>query len=295
MLASDSRLPSRSFGLVAMPIGREQRSSDLGAIADPVACRRCGRQLTYAWHSIGHLGAFSCPAGHIRRETPDVAIEWVGDEPKPQPWGEWASRTTLRIRGSLGSTVVRPRLPGLPNAYNVAAAVAAGTMIGCGVASSAEAIEGYPGAFARNEWMVIDGRHVVLMLIKNTVSLAETVRLGSSFAPDAVVLGLNDAAADGRDVSWVWDAPIAELVRGRDVVLTGSRATDLHLRLKYDPETAATPPASLEERESLADALDRGLSRAPRDGVVVVAATYTALMGLRSIAHRRGYASAAPR
>jgi UDP-N-acetylmuramyl tripeptide synthase len=163
------------------------------------------------------------------------------------------------------------------------------------VASSAEAIEGYPGAFARNEWMVIDGRHVVLMLIKNTVSLAETVRLGSSFAPDAVVLGLNDAAADGRDVSWVWDAPIAELVRGRDVVLTGSRATDLHLRLKYDPETAATPPASLEERESLADALDRGLSRAPRDGVVVVAATYTALMGLRSIAHRRGYASAAPR
>ena len=294
MLASASRLPTRSFGLVAMPTDRDQRSSEVGAIADPVACRRCGRQLTYAWRSIGHLGAYSCPAGHIRRAAPDIAIEWFGNEPKPRPWGAWATGTTLRIRGAFGSTVVRPRLPGLPNAYNVAAAVAAGTMIGRDVRSSAEAIEGYPGAFARNEWVVIDGRHVVLMLIKNTVSLAETVRLGASYAPDAVVLGLNDAAADGRDISWIWDAPIAELVIGRDVLLTGSRATDLRLRIEYDPGTSVSPPVSLEVRESLADALDVAVSRAPRDGVVVVAATYTALMALRSIAQRRGSASAAP-
>ncbi len=295
MVASSSALATRSFGLVAMPSDREQRSWDVGAIADPVTCQRCGRQLTYAWRSIGHLGAYACPAGHIRRTAPDIAIESVEAEAKPQPWGAWANGTTIRISGSHGSTVIRPRLPGLPNAYNVAAAVAAGTMIGHSVGSSAESIEGYPGPFARNEWMVIDGRHVVLMLIKNTVSLAETVRLGSSFAPDSVVLGLNDAAADGRDVSWIWDAPIAQLVRGRDVVLTGSRAADLRLRLKYDPETTMTPPASLEERDSLADALDLGISRAPRDGVVVVGATYTALMGLRAITHRRGYASDSPR
>jgi UDP-N-acetylmuramyl tripeptide synthase len=295
MLASASQLPTRSFGLVTMPSDREQRSRDIGAIADPVTCQRCGRQLTYAWRSIGHLGAYACPSGHIRRTAPDIAIESVEGESKPQPWGAWATGATVRISGSHGSTVVRPRLPGLPNAYNIAAAVAAGTMIGRSVGSSADLIEGYAGPFARNEWMVIDGRHVVLMLIKNTVSLAETVRLGSSFAPDSVVLGLNDAAADGRDVSWIWDAPIAQLVRGRDVVLTGSRAADFRLRLKYDPETTISPPSSLEERDSLADALDLGVSRAPRDGVVVVGATYTALMGLRAITHRRGYASASPR
>ena len=295
MIASASPLPTRSFGLIAMPMDRERQSTDVGAVADPVACRRCGRQLMYAWRSIGHLGAYACPAGHIRRAVPDVTIEWFGNEPKPQPWGRWASGTTLRIGGSLGDIVIRPRLPGLPNAYNVAAAVAAGTVIGHGVRSSALAIEGYPGAFARNEWLIIDGRHVVLMLIKNTVSLSETVRLGASYAPDAVMLGLNDAAADGRDVSWVWDAPIAELVTGRHVVLTGVRAADLRLRLKYDQETSAAPPVSLEERDSLADALDVAVSHAPRDGVVVVAATYTALMGLRSVVQRRGSASAAPR
>src|SRR4029077_7220428 len=56
MLASAVRLPTPSFGLVAMPTDREQRSREIGAIADPVTCQRCGRQLTYAWRSIGHLG-----------------------------------------------------------------------------------------------------------------------------------------------------------------------------------------------------------------------------------------------
>jgi UDP-N-acetylmuramyl tripeptide synthase len=278
-----------------MPPDREQRSEAADAIADPVACHRCGRQLVYAWRSIGHLGAYSCPAGHVRRPAPDVAMEWIEAEPMAQPWRRSATGPTLRISGSVGSTVVRPTLPGLPNAYNVAAALAAGAMTGQSVATSASVIETFPGAFARNEWIVIDGRHVVLMLVKNTVSLAEAARLGASLGPDVVMLGLNDAAADGRDVSWVWDAPIAQLVAGRDVVLTGSRAKDLQLRLMYDREILVSPPASLVERESLADALDLGISRAPRDGVVVIAATYTALMGLRSIAHRQGHASAAPR
>lgn len=295
MLAFASRLRTISFGLGAMPPVRDQRSGASDAIVDPVSCQYCGRQLVYAWRSIGHLGEYSCPAGHVHRPAPDVAIEWLGAEPTAQPWRRSATRPSLRISGTFGSTVVRPTVPGLPNAYNVAAALAAGAMIGRSVSTSASVIEDYPGAFARNEWMVIDGRHVVLMLVKNTVSLAEAARLGASFGPDVVMLGLNDAAADGRDVSWIWDAPIAQLIGGRDVVLTGSRAVDLRLRLKYDWGTSAMPPASLVERESLADALDLAISCAPRDGVVVIAATYTALMGLRSIAHQQGHASAAPR
>ena len=213
MLASASRLPTRSFGLVAMPTDRDQRSSEVGAIADPVACRRCGRQLTYAWRSIGHLGAYSCPAGHIRRASrisrsngsatsrspdhggrgprgrPSGSVERSGapssdpDCPvsrmhttSPRPW--------LRARD-------RPRRP-----------------LEC------RGDRRLPRCVREERMGVIDGRHVVLMLIKNTVSLAETVRLGASYAPDAVVLGLNDAAADGRDISWIWDAPSPSWSRG---------------------------------------------------------------------------------
>jgi hypothetical protein len=132
--------------------------------------------------------------------------------------------------------------------------------------------------------------------VKNPTGANEVVHaLLAGETPRTAVIALNDEIADGRDVSWIWDAPIAQLIGGRDVVLTGSRAVDLRLRLKYDWGTSAMPPASLVERESLADALDLAISCAPRDGVVVIAATYTALMGLRSIAHQQGHASAAPR
>jgi UDP-N-acetylmuramyl tripeptide synthase len=201
---------------------------------------------------------------------------------------------TLRLGGPLGSAIAHPALIGLHNAYNVAAAVAAGTLVGRTFAQSSRAIDGYAGPFGRLEWLTIDGRHVVLILVKNTISLAETVRLGPDLATDVVLLGLNDAAADGRDVSWIWDASMAELVAGRAVVLTGTRASDLRLRLKYDSGSSATPPASIDQRSSLAAALDRAVGMAPRGGVVVAAATYTAMMGLRAIAQRRHAAPAAP-
>lgn len=295
MLAAGSHLPTLTFGLAGPPTDRDQGPDAGGSIADPVACRTCGRQLVFAWRSIGHLGDFACPDGHIRRAAPDVTVESLPAALASDAGAAPGSGTSLRLSGRLGSTMARPALPGLTNAYNVAAAVTAGTAIGHDIAQSAKAIDGYAGPFGRLEWMEIDGRQVVLILIKNTVSLAETVHLGPSLAPDVVLLGLNDAPADGRDVSWIWDAPIAELVAGRAVVLTGTRAADLHLRLKYDSDVSAVPPRSIEEVSSLAAGLDAAVARAPGGGTVVAAATYTAMMGLRTIAERRGHAPRAPR
>ena len=90
--------------------------------------------------------------------------------------------------------------------------------------------------------MEIAGRHVVMILVKNTVSLAEMVELGPSLAPDVVLLGLNDAPADGRDVSWIWDASLAPLLADRVVVVTGSRCADLVLRIRYDRNSSIPPP-----------------------------------------------------
>ena len=150
--------------------------------------------------------------------------------------------TTLRVSGGLGGALARRAPIGLPNAYNLAGAITATTTLGRLVEDSAQAIEGYQGSFGRLEWMEIEGRHVVMCLVKNTVSLAEMVQLGPSLAPDVVLLGLNDAPADGRDVSWIWDAPVAALLADRLVVLTGSRSADLELRVKYDGQGRSSLP-----------------------------------------------------
>ncbi len=201
---------------------------------------------------------------------------------------------TLAVHGRLGDAIARPALAGLANAYNVGAAIAAGLAIGRAIERSAAAIDGYAGPFGRLEWIEIDGRHLLVILIKNTVSLAETVRLSSALAADVVLIGLNDAPADGRDVSWIWDAPISALVGDRTVILTGNRAADIHLRLKYDREAGATAASSITEVSSLAAALDLAIAGAPPRGIVIAAATYTAMMGLRRIVERRGAALPAP-
>jgi len=286
MLASGTGSPTITFGLAGPPMDRDHGPDAGGTVGDPVACRTCGRQLEYAWRSIGHLGRFACPEGHVSRTEPDITVESA--EPAGRSRG-------IRIGGRFGEGSARSLDDGLTGAYNVAAALAVGVALGQTIGQGCEAIEGSTGPFGRLESLQIDGRHMVLALIKNTVSLAETVQMSSMWAADVVLLGLNDAPADGRDISWIWDAPIASLLAGRAVVLTGSRSTDLRLRLKYDRDLATSPPRSIEQAETLVTALDLALALTPPGGTMVVAATYTAMMGLRAIVERRGDASPVPR
>ena len=193
-----------------------------------------------------------------------------------------------------GSVVARPALAGLANAYNVVAAFAAAQAVGRDRVHSAEAVAGFDGPYGRFEHLEIDGRHVILMLVKNTVSLGETALLGPDLAPDVVLLAFNDAPADGRDVSWIWDASIAALVAGRDVVLSGTRAADLALRLKYRGQAGHPAAASVATDGALEGGLAAAVARTPSNGTLLIAATYTAMMGLRALAERDGDARPAP-
>jgi UDP-N-acetylmuramyl tripeptide synthase len=98
---------------------------------------------------------------------------------------------------------------------------------------------------------------------------------------------LNDRTADGRDVSWVWDADF-ELIaaRVRSAVCSGTRASELALRLKY----AGVPPARLTVVEELGAALDMAVAHAG-GGRLFALPTYTALLALRDALSSRGHVS----
>jgi lipid II isoglutaminyl synthase (glutamine-hydrolysing) len=125
-----------------------------------------------------------------------------------------------------------------------------------------------------------------MLLIKNPAGANEAIRtLLDGGAPPVVVLALNDAIADGRDVSWIWDVDLEPLLEaaGR-VVATGDRAAELGLRCVY----GGLPEELLEVVPELGIALDRGLSLTRAGGRLVVLPTYTAMLGLRAIAAERG-------
>lgn len=68
-----------------------------------------------------------------------------------------------------------------------------------------------------------------LLLAKNPAGWAQALPLAQS---ETVVLAIDSAAADGRDVSWLWDVEYERLA-GRSVIATGRRAQDLAVRLRY--------------------------------------------------------------
>ena len=100
------------------------------------------------------------------------------------------------------------------------------------------------------------------------------------------MIALNDAIADGRDVSWIWDVDFEPLISSlKRLVATGDRAAELALRFKY----AGLDASSIDVLPSLDSALDRGLELTPTGGELVVLPTYTAMLALRRIVGERGF------
>ena len=96
---------------------------------------------------------------------------------------------------------------------------------------------------------------------------------------------LNDRTADGRDVSWIWDADFEILApRVRRVTCSGTRAAELALRLKY----AGVPVERLHVVPDVSSALDQALATAT-DGRLFALPTYTALLQLRDELADRGH------
>jgi hypothetical protein len=96
-------------------------------------------------------------------------------------------------------------------------------------------IEQSKPVFGRGERIPADGRTMRLLLAKNPTGFNEVLRtLFTDKEKRHLLLVLNDLVADGRDVSWIWDVDFEQAVEQIEhVVVSGTRALDLALRLRY--------------------------------------------------------------
>jgi lipid II isoglutaminyl synthase (glutamine-hydrolysing) len=247
---------------------------------DAKHCRRCGHPYTYERAFVGHLGHYSCPNCGAKRPTPDVAatrIELHG-----------MSGSKVEIRTPQGPLELSLPLPGLYNVYNAVAAVAAGLELGVSIAQIRCGVEGMEAVFGRVETIDVNGTPVSILLIKNPAGANEvlrTLRLERDAAPLDLWIALNDGIADGRDISWVWDADF-EVLAGEvnRVICSGTRAPEMAVRLKY----AGWPEQGIETDIAIPPSFDRAVAAA--DSHLFVLPTYTALIELRTLLAKRGLA-----
>ena len=265
--------------------------------ADIRVCPTCGRSLVYRRRFYAHLGHFSCPDGHMERPAPAVRAVTV------ETRGIDGTELELLCLPPVVPAAVTLRffLPvgGLYNVYNALAATTTALALGVAPAVAGEALAAFTAAFGRMEQVVLDGRTVYLALAKNPTGLNQVVRLLAAEAdrtgPLSLLIALNDLDADGRDVSWIWDADLEELAppgRARTVVVSGRRAADLAVRLKYAgtaaPVAAGRSQPAVVVESDLGLALDQAVHRTPAGGTLHVVPTYTALLELRGLLTRRG-------
>jgi lipid II isoglutaminyl synthase (glutamine-hydrolysing) len=246
--------------------------------ADSKHCRNCGHAYVYEAVYLGHMGRYRCPNCGRERPAAQVAATRV------QLDGMTGSR--LELRTPQGPLELRLPLPGLYNVYNAVAAVATALELGVPLTTAGEALEGFGGAFGRVETIAVGGRQMSILLVKNPAGANEVLRtLTLEDGGLDLWLGLNDRIADGRDVSWIWDADFETLAgRVRRATCSGTRAEEMALRLKY-----AGIDAELEVERDLERSLDRAVATAAGERLYALP-TYTALLELRDLLSRRGLA-----
>ena len=186
-----------------------------------------------------------------------------------------------------GNARVRLGLPGLYNVYNALAAASLALALGASLDVVVDGLERFTGAFGRFERFVVGDKRVLLLLVKNPAGANEVVHtLLEGGAPSILLVALNDAIADGKDVSWIWDVDFEPLLgRTERLVASGDRAAELGVRCVY----GGLPEEALEVEPSLARALDRGLELTPAGGELVALPTYTAMLELQRIVAERGW------
>ena len=246
--------------------------------ADSKHCRNCGHAYEYDAIYLGHMGRYRCPNCGRTRPEPQIAATRVTLD------GMKGSRVELRTpRGDLA---VHLPLPGLYNVYNAVAATATALELGVPLVTVREALEDLGGAFGRVETISVGGRRVSILLIKNPAGANEVLRtLTLEDGRLDLWMALNDRIADGRDVSWIWDADFEVLAgRVRRVTCSGTRAEEMALRLKY-----AGIDAELTVDRDLGSSLDAAVANAAGEHVYALP-TYTALLELRDLLADRGLA-----
>src|SRR5438874_344398 len=150
----------------------------------------------------------------------------------------------------------------------------------CHASSMPAALRDFTPAFGRMERTTVDGRGAVLLLAKNPTGFNEVLRTAIQFGKaSSFLLALNDRVADGQDVSWIWDVDFEQLKDvAQHVVVSGDRALDLRVRLKY----AQIPADRMEVVTDWRDALQRAARATPEGEMLFVLPTYTAMLELRA-------------
>jgi lipid II isoglutaminyl synthase (glutamine-hydrolysing) len=185
----------------------------------------------------------------------------------------------LKLRGF---GVLTTQLEGVHNHMNFAAAFALVSALKTDTPAGdvLTAMARIKPAFGRGETITAGRSAFDILLVKNPSSFVQTLKSTALGTYDTVTIMINDAYADSRDVSWLWDVEVAGFSKARKLLTAGTRGADMAVRLKY---------ASVAHEADLGDARQAVRRLGSLHGRHAVFCTYTAMLALRKELVRLGH------
>lgn len=273
---------TRFYGMINLPDGLtpDETTLDIGPgfPLEVTDCPRCGTPLDYSLRVYAQLGHYRCPACGFHRPEPTVAASITTFS---------ANGATLHLyRDQSEPATLTVNMPGLYNLYNVVAAASVALASGVNPRALQAGLDSYEGLFGRAEERTLNGRRVRVLLIKNPAGATEVLRLVTLEPTAHVWVAINDNYADGRDVSWLWDAPFEWLAQQQaaPITVSGHRAEDMAVRLVY----GGVDPSRVRCEPDLVSSLRQAVDATPQGGTLYVLPTYTVLLALRFLWDRVG-------
>lgn len=184
-------------------------------------CPNCGRLLNYKHVHYNQIGHYDCVCG-FKREKPKYEVSSFKQEPF--------------IDAGINGTVFDMKIAGDYNVFNVIAAYTVLRELGLNDNSIKAGFESYTSDNGRMQYYKNNYKEVLINLAKNPAGLNASLSVGEQIDKEKLyIISLNDNGADGRDISWIYDADFEKLSRQniKAVICTGQRAEELALRLKY--------------------------------------------------------------
>lgn len=243
------------------------------APAEAVSCP-CKSDLSYEKRYYAHVGRYFC--GHCGRRRPEP--DYKGYAVIHDDFSEIYLK--FKQDDEEKELYFKTQLVGLYNAYNALAAISASLELGIAPEAIQKGLDTYKSVFGRAEKLKIGQKNVLVQLIKNPTGATEVLRTVNQNTCEKLLIIINDNYADGRDVSWLWDADF-EILKDypNNIIVSGIRAYDMAVRMKY----AGFDERKIEVRQGIKESLDYALSGVKDDGQLLVMPTYTALLEMQKI------------
>jgi lipid II isoglutaminyl synthase (glutamine-hydrolysing) len=242
-------------------------------VVETLFCPICSHELDYEYFNYGQLGKYHCPKCGFHNPNYDYSFTNIKA-------GSDGNLCDINSRGEIFKDI-HFNYGGIYNAYNCLAALASSLEAGMDTAPSIERIENFEYHLGRMEVMEFPDKTVKVTLSKNPIGLSEVLNsITLDNRKKALLFILNDNPADGRDISWIWDADldtIHQIENIKYICCSGRRAEDMALRIKYTNISPDLIRVNDKMRKSIENVLKEDVE------IVYLLPTYTAVFRTRDI------------